>query len=75
MVLWIMKKIGLDFDRVKRLVGSCLRSNDLFTRTSETQINASSGLSKRRECALDYSAVFQISSIVFDVALFNRSYD
>ena len=32
------KKIGLDFDRVKRLVSSCLRSNDLFTRTSETQL-------------------------------------
>ena len=32
------EKIGLDFDRVKRLVGSCLRSNDLFTRTSETQL-------------------------------------
>lgn len=32
------EKIGLDFDRVKRLVSSCLRSNDLFTRTSETQL-------------------------------------
>lgn len=32
------EKIGLDFDRVKRLVGSCLRSNDLFTHTSETQL-------------------------------------
>lgn len=32
------EKISLDFDRVKRLVGSCLRSNDLFTRTSETQL-------------------------------------
>lgn len=32
------EKIGLDFDGVKRLVGSCLRSNDLFTRTSETQL-------------------------------------
>lgn len=32
------EKIGLDFDRVKRLVGSCLKSNDLFTRTSETQL-------------------------------------
>lgn len=32
------EKIGLDFDRVKRLVGSCLRSNDLFTRTSQTQL-------------------------------------
>lgn len=31
-------KLGLDFDRVKRLVGSCLRSNDLYTRTSETQL-------------------------------------
>lgn len=32
------EKIGLDFDRVKRLVSSCLRSNDLFTRTSVTQL-------------------------------------
>lgn len=32
------EKIGLDFDRVKRLVSSCLRCNDLFTRTSETQL-------------------------------------
>ena len=32
------EKIGLDFDRVKRLVSSCLRSNDLFTRTNETQL-------------------------------------
>ena len=32
------EKIGLDFNRVKRLVSSCLRSNDLFTRTSETQL-------------------------------------
>lgn len=32
------EKIGLDFDHVKRLVSSCLRSNDLFTRTSETQL-------------------------------------
>lgn len=32
------ERIGLDFDRVKRLVSSCLRSNDLFTRTSETQL-------------------------------------
>ena len=32
------EKIGLDFDRVKRLVSSCLRSNDLFTRTGETQL-------------------------------------
>lgn len=32
------KKVGVDFDRVKRLVSSCLRSNDLFTRTSETQL-------------------------------------
>lgn len=32
------EKIGLDFDRVKRLVSSCLRSNNLFTRTSETQL-------------------------------------
>lgn len=32
------EKIGLDFDRVKRLVSSCLRSNGLFTRTSETQL-------------------------------------
>ena len=32
------EKIGLDFDRVKRSVSSCLRSNDLFTRTSETQL-------------------------------------
>ena len=31
-------KVGVDFDRVKRLVSSCLRSNDLFTRTSETQL-------------------------------------
>lgn len=31
------EKVGVDFDRVKRLVSSCLRSNDLFTRTSETQ--------------------------------------
>lgn len=30
------EKVGVDFDRVKRLVSSCLRSNDLFTRTSET---------------------------------------
>ena len=30
--------VGVDFDRVKRLVRSCLRSNDLFTRTSETQL-------------------------------------
>lgn len=32
------QKVGVDFDRVKRLVSSCLRSNDLFTRTSETQL-------------------------------------
>lgn len=32
------EKGGVDFDRVKRLVSSCLRSNDLFTRTSETQL-------------------------------------
>lgn len=32
------EKAGVDFDRVKRLVSSCLRSNDLFTRTSETQL-------------------------------------
>lgn len=32
------EKVGVDFDRVKRLVSSCLRSNDLFTRTSETQL-------------------------------------
>lgn len=32
------EKVGVDFDRVKRLVSSCLRSNDLFTRTSQTQL-------------------------------------
>lgn len=32
------EKVGVDFDRVKRLVSSCLRSNNLFTRTSETQL-------------------------------------
>ena len=32
------EKVGVDFDQVKRLVSSCLRSNDLFTRTSETQL-------------------------------------
>lgn len=32
------EKVGVGFDRVKRLVSSCLRSNDLFTRTSETQL-------------------------------------
>ena len=32
------EKVGVDFDRVKRLISSCLRSNDLFTRTSETQL-------------------------------------
>lgn len=32
------EKVGVDFDRVKRLVSSCLRSNDLFTRTSETHL-------------------------------------
>ena len=32
------EKVGVDFDRVKRLVSSCLRSNDLFTSTSETQL-------------------------------------
>lgn len=32
------EKVGVDFDRVKRLVSSCLRSNDLFTRTSEKQL-------------------------------------
>lgn len=32
------EKVGVDFDRVKRLVSSYLRSNDLFTRTSETQL-------------------------------------
>lgn len=32
------EKVGVDFDRVKRLVSSCLRSNDLFTRTSEMQL-------------------------------------
>ena len=32
------EKVGVDFDRGKRLVSSCLRSNDLFTRTSETQL-------------------------------------
>lgn len=32
------EKVGVDFDRVKRLVSSCLTSNDLFTRTSETQL-------------------------------------
>lgn len=32
------EKVGVDFDRVKRLVSSCLSSNDLFTRTSETQL-------------------------------------
>lgn len=32
------EKVGVDFDRVKKLVSSCLRSNDLFTRTSETQL-------------------------------------
>ena len=32
------EKVGVDFNRVKRLVSSCLRSNDLFTRTSETQL-------------------------------------
>lgn len=32
------EKVGVDFDRVKRLVSSCLRSNDFFTRTSETQL-------------------------------------
>lgn len=32
------EKVGVDFDRVKRLVSSCLRSNDLFTRTSATQL-------------------------------------
>lgn len=32
------EKVGVDFDREKRLVSSCLRSNDLFTRTSETQL-------------------------------------
>ena len=32
------EKVGVYFDRVKRLVSSCLRSNDLFTRTSETQL-------------------------------------
>lgn len=32
------EKVGVDFDRVKRLVSSCLRSYDLFTRTSETQL-------------------------------------
>lgn len=32
------EKVGVDFDCVKRLVSSCLRSNDLFTRTSETQL-------------------------------------
>lgn len=32
------EKVGVDFDRVKRLVSSCLRSNDLITRTSETQL-------------------------------------
>ena len=32
------EKVGVNFDRVKRLVSSCLRSNDLFTRTSETQL-------------------------------------
>ena len=32
------EKVGVDFDRVKRLVSSCLRSNDLFTRTGETQL-------------------------------------
>lgn len=32
------EKVDVDFDRVKRLVSSCLRSNDLFTRTSETQL-------------------------------------
>lgn len=32
------EKVGVDFDRVKRLVSSCLRSNDLFTRTSDTQL-------------------------------------
>ena len=32
------EKVGVDFDRVKRLVSSCLRSNDLFTRTSEAQL-------------------------------------
>lgn len=32
------EKVGVDFDRVKRLVSSCLRSNDLFTRISETQL-------------------------------------
>lgn len=32
------EKVGVDFDSVKRLVSSCLRSNDLFTRTSETQL-------------------------------------
>lgn len=32
------EKVGVDFDRVKRLVSTCLRSNDLFTRTSETQL-------------------------------------
>lgn len=32
------EKVGVDFDRVKRLVSSCLRSNDLFTRTSETKL-------------------------------------
>ena len=32
------EKVGVDFDRVKRLVSSCLRSNGLFTRTGETQL-------------------------------------
>lgn len=32
------EKVGVDFDRVKRLVSSCLRSNGLFTRTSKTQL-------------------------------------
>lgn len=32
------EKVGVDFDRVKRLVSSCLRSNDLFTCTSVTQL-------------------------------------
>ncbi len=32
------EKIGLEMDRVKRLVSSCLRSNDIYTRISETQL-------------------------------------
>lgn len=32
------EKVGVDFESRKRLVSSCLRSNDLFTRTSETQL-------------------------------------